>query len=209
MRGLAGARDEFILAAIAQNLKTLANQTWRPPRPHVRWAASAHPQAKQAAPSENKPMRTRRSDAGQATLSAAIKPEGPTPLTFMLTRIVCPNCRHVGATAALLPPVLTLSPCGHDELIRRPARGCREIYCQQAHGIGLGERQVMHFFRPGAMCSTVRNIRTSDIWGRALDNLLARAAYFTPLRETTPMKTRALVSKLPARLSFVPGTPDC
>ena len=32
LRGLTGARDEFILAAIAQNLKTLANQTWRPPR---------------------------------------------------------------------------------------------------------------------------------------------------------------------------------
>ena len=31
LRGLTGARDEFILAAIAQNLKTLANQTWRPP----------------------------------------------------------------------------------------------------------------------------------------------------------------------------------
>ena len=31
LRGLTGARDEFILAAIAQNLKTLANQTRRPP----------------------------------------------------------------------------------------------------------------------------------------------------------------------------------
>jgi hypothetical protein len=31
LRGLTGARDEFILAAIAQNLKTLANQIWRPP----------------------------------------------------------------------------------------------------------------------------------------------------------------------------------
>jgi transposase len=31
LRGLSGARDEFHLAAIAQNLKTLANQLWRPP----------------------------------------------------------------------------------------------------------------------------------------------------------------------------------
>jgi transposase len=32
LRGLSGARDEFHLAAIAQNLKTLANRLWRPPR---------------------------------------------------------------------------------------------------------------------------------------------------------------------------------
>ena len=31
LRGLSGARDEFHLAAIVQNLKTLANHTWRPP----------------------------------------------------------------------------------------------------------------------------------------------------------------------------------
>ena len=42
----------------------------------------------------------------------------------MLTRIVCPHCGHVGATAALLPRVLTCSRCRHDGLIRsgRPAR---------------------------------------------------------------------------------------
>jgi hypothetical protein len=31
LRGLSGARDEFHLAAIAKNLKTLANHIWRPP----------------------------------------------------------------------------------------------------------------------------------------------------------------------------------
>jgi Transposase DDE domain len=31
LRGLSGARDEFHLAAIAQNLKTLVSQPWRPP----------------------------------------------------------------------------------------------------------------------------------------------------------------------------------
>jgi len=31
LRGLSGARDEFHLAAIAQNLKTLASRVWRPP----------------------------------------------------------------------------------------------------------------------------------------------------------------------------------
>jgi hypothetical protein len=33
LRGLSGARDEFYLAAIVQNLKTLAKHIWRP-RPH-------------------------------------------------------------------------------------------------------------------------------------------------------------------------------
>jgi hypothetical protein len=31
LRGLTGARDEFHLAAIVQNLKTLAIHLWRPP----------------------------------------------------------------------------------------------------------------------------------------------------------------------------------
>jgi len=31
LRGLSGARDEFHLAAIVQNLKTIANHVWRPP----------------------------------------------------------------------------------------------------------------------------------------------------------------------------------
>jgi DNA-directed RNA polymerase subunit RPC12/RpoP len=35
----------------------------------------------------------------------------------MLTRIVCPNCGHVGATTALLPRVLNCSQCGHGALI--------------------------------------------------------------------------------------------
>jgi hypothetical protein len=30
LRGLSGARDEFYLAAIVQNLKTLAKYIWRP-----------------------------------------------------------------------------------------------------------------------------------------------------------------------------------
>jgi hypothetical protein len=30
LRGLSGARDEFHLAAIVQNLNTLANYIWRP-----------------------------------------------------------------------------------------------------------------------------------------------------------------------------------
>jgi transposase len=38
LRGLSGARDEFHLAAIVQNLKTLAGQLWRPP-PDARTAA--------------------------------------------------------------------------------------------------------------------------------------------------------------------------
>jgi hypothetical protein len=40
LRGLSGARDEFHLAAIVQNLKTLAKHIWRPPlKPHLACAA--------------------------------------------------------------------------------------------------------------------------------------------------------------------------
>jgi hypothetical protein len=41
----------------------------------------------------------------------------------MLTQVVCPNCGHVGATAAQLPRVLICSKCRHGTLIRsgRPA----------------------------------------------------------------------------------------
>ena len=40
LRGLSGARDEFHLAAIVQNLKTLASHVWRPP-PDVQAACLA------------------------------------------------------------------------------------------------------------------------------------------------------------------------
>ena len=40
LRGLTGTRDEFHLAAIVQNLKTLANHLWRPP-PNMAAAYSA------------------------------------------------------------------------------------------------------------------------------------------------------------------------
>jgi transposase len=39
LRGISGARDEFHLAAIVQNLKTLADRIWRPPSMHVLQAA--------------------------------------------------------------------------------------------------------------------------------------------------------------------------
>jgi hypothetical protein len=39
LRGLSGARDEFHLAAIVQNLKTIANHIWRPP-PNLRSRSS-------------------------------------------------------------------------------------------------------------------------------------------------------------------------
>jgi predicted RNA-binding Zn-ribbon protein involved in translation (DUF1610 family) len=45
----------------------------------------------------------------------------------MLTRIVCPNCGHVGATAALLPRVLICSQCGHGALIIRSSRSARSL----------------------------------------------------------------------------------
>jgi hypothetical protein len=40
----------------------------------------------------------------------------------MLTRIACPNCRHVGATAAPLPRILTCSQCGHGAFIKTGQR---------------------------------------------------------------------------------------
>src|SRR5260370_16830269 len=42
LRGFSGARDEFHLAAIVQNLKTLANHLWRPP-PAIQAASFASP----------------------------------------------------------------------------------------------------------------------------------------------------------------------
>ena len=42
----------------------------------------------------------------------------------MLTRITCPHCGHVGATAASLPRVLICSQCEHGAFIKSgtPAR---------------------------------------------------------------------------------------
>ena len=40
LRGLSGARDEFVLAAIVQNLKTLALRTFRPPPVQQRLASA-------------------------------------------------------------------------------------------------------------------------------------------------------------------------
>ncbi len=42
----------------------------------------------------------------------------------MFTRIVCPNCGHIGATTASLPRVLVCSRCEHGAFIKggRPAR---------------------------------------------------------------------------------------
>ena len=41
LRGFSGARDEFHLAAIVQNLKTLASYFWRPPPPHIQAVSCA------------------------------------------------------------------------------------------------------------------------------------------------------------------------
>ena len=40
LRGLSGARDEFVLAAIVQNLKTLALRTFQPPPVQQRLASA-------------------------------------------------------------------------------------------------------------------------------------------------------------------------
>ena len=50
-------------------------------------------------------------DALAATPTAAV-------VTFMLTRIVRPNCGHIGATTASLPRVLICSQCEHGAFIR-------------------------------------------------------------------------------------------
>ncbi len=64
----------------------------------------------------------------------------------MLTRIVCPNCRHVGATAASLPRVLTCSQCGHDALIRsgKPARPIQEA-AENGLNVGAGQSAAVLF----------------------------------------------------------------
>ncbi len=46
------------------------------------------------------------------TNSASCHPPAAAVVTLMLTRIVCPNCGHIGVTTALLPRVLTCSQCG-------------------------------------------------------------------------------------------------
>ncbi len=40
----------------------------------------------------------------------------------MLTQITCPNCTHVGSTAAPLPRILVCSRCGHSALIKTGRR---------------------------------------------------------------------------------------
>jgi DNA-directed RNA polymerase subunit RPC12/RpoP len=40
----------------------------------------------------------------------------------MLTRIICPNCGHVGATSATLPRILVCSQCGHGAFIKQGNR---------------------------------------------------------------------------------------
>jgi DDE family transposase len=39
LRGMSGAQDEFLLAAIAQNLRRMA-KSWHPPRPDQLFAAT-------------------------------------------------------------------------------------------------------------------------------------------------------------------------
>ena len=54
-----------------------------------------------------------------------LHPRAAAVVTVMLTRIICPNCGHIGAAnAASLPRVLICSQCGHGAFIRsdRPAR---------------------------------------------------------------------------------------
>jgi hypothetical protein len=43
-------------------------------------------------------------------------------LEGMLTQVTCPNCIHVGSTAAPLPRILVCSRCGHSALIRTGKR---------------------------------------------------------------------------------------
>jgi len=56
----------------------------------------------------------------------------------MLTRITCPHCGHVGATAASLPRVLICSQCEHGALIRSgtPARSSSAKSGPQAAPLG-------------------------------------------------------------------------
>jgi DNA-directed RNA polymerase subunit RPC12/RpoP len=40
----------------------------------------------------------------------------------MLKQITCPNCGHLGATAAARPRILTCSQCGHSAFIKTGQR---------------------------------------------------------------------------------------
>jgi hypothetical protein len=48
-----------------------------------------------------------------------------------ITRIVCPNCGHAGATAASLPRVLICSKCRHGALIRSGKQARSQITQEQ------------------------------------------------------------------------------
>jgi hypothetical protein len=63
----------------------------------------------------------------------------------MFTRIVCPACGHIGATAASLPRVLICFQCGHGALIKggRPARSPSMTRDEQAAQRAAWERYEM------------------------------------------------------------------
>jgi hypothetical protein len=63
-------------------------------------------------------------DVGSVEASKLGRPnsKGEPLVALMLTRIVCPNCGHVGATSASLPRVLICFQCGHGGLIMAAGR---------------------------------------------------------------------------------------
>src|SRR5947207_2557363 len=74
----------------------------------------------------------------------ATKRSTTSAVALMFTRIVCPHCGHVGATAAPLPRVLICSQCEHGALIKSgtPAKSSTVEREEQAAGLAAWERHA-------------------------------------------------------------------
>jgi hypothetical protein len=66
-------------------------------------------------------VRALRSGCGKFRTCSCRAP-APALATLTLTRIICPNCGHIGATSATLPRILVCSQCEHGAFIKQGSR---------------------------------------------------------------------------------------
>jgi hypothetical protein len=126
--------------------RALTSRMQRTARPSLDAAKSSFPRNDGVDVRRDARIRSRRARAGDGKNGAnPERPLAPAPaaavVTLMLTRIVCPNCGHIGAaSAASLPRVLICSQCGHGAFIKssRPAKGQSVARDEQAACALLG-----------------------------------------------------------------------
>jgi ribosomal protein L37AE/L43A len=82
--------------------------------------AGAERYRRAAFPVEARTALTSSKNAGQAVrfFPFHLRKQTAKAVTAMFTRIVCPSCGHVGATAMSLPRLLICSQCGHGAVIK-------------------------------------------------------------------------------------------